>query len=497
MTELVTKHLPFIAEASNGISALRELILELAIQGRLLKREVVEPSWQMLKLPDVAAYRIGKTPPSKEARHWDDAGIPWVSISDMEHFTVLTDTSRKVSKEMAPETFKYPPVPAGSLLMSFKLTVGKISVLGVDAYHNEAIISLQPKDGVLRDYLMRVLPSIAKAGKTKDALMGATLNSASLAELIIPLPPPEEQVRIVAKVDELMALCDRLEADQADAEAAHAQLVQALLDSLTQATDFRASWQRLSEHFHTLFTTEASIDALKQTVLQVAVKGKLVPQIATDLPAGDFLNHNKISSRKDPDLVGWSITELGALGSVLGGATPSKANASYWIGDIPWVSPKDMKRSIIDDAEDHVSSAALQESSLKAIPPKSILMVVRGMILAHSFPVAVTTRTVTINQDMKALVPPPEIADYVLMFLQASKSEMVALVDRSSHGTCKLISEKLWSFKICLPPVAEQARIVAKVDELMALCDQLKAGLAEFRQLHAQLATALVKQAVA
>jgi type I restriction enzyme S subunit len=78
-----------------------------------------------------------------------------------------------------------------------------------------------------------------------------------------------------------MALCDRLEADQADAEAAHAQLVQALLDSLTQATDaadFRASWQRLSEHFHTLFTTEASIDALKQAVLQLAVTGKLTKQ---------------------------------------------------------------------------------------------------------------------------------------------------------------------------------------------------------------------------
>ena len=124
-------------------------------------------------------------------------------------------------------------------------------------------------------------------------------------------------------------------------------------------------------------------------------------------------------------------------------------------------------------------------------------MVVRGMILAHSFPVAVTARMVTINQDMKALVPPPEIADYLLMFLQASKPAMVALVDRSSHGTCKLISEKLWSFKVSLPPLAEQHRIVAKVDELMALCDRLKAHLAEARQQHAQLATVLVEQAIA
>ncbi|MFU7547992.1 restriction endonuclease subunit S, partial [Pseudomonas paraeruginosa] len=103
-----------------------------------------------------------------------------------------------------------------------------------------------------------------------------------------PLPPLAEQHRIVAKVDELMALCDRLEARQADADSAHAQLVQALLGSLTQASDaadFAQSWQRLAEHFHTLFTTESSIDALKQTLLQLAVMGKLVPQDPNDEPA--------------------------------------------------------------------------------------------------------------------------------------------------------------------------------------------------------------------
>ncbi|WP_341708665.1 restriction endonuclease subunit S, partial [Halopseudomonas sp.] len=145
----------------------------------------------------------------------------------------------------------------------------------------------------------------------------------------------------------------------------------------------------------------------------------------------------------------------------------------------------------------HISAKALAETSLKVVPPKSLLMVVRGMILAHSFPVALTAREVTINQDMKALVPPEEISDYLLMYLQAVKLLIVGLVDRSSHGTCKLISEKLWSHNICLPPLAEQHRIVAKVDQLMALCDQLKTHLSEARQLHEQLASTLVEQAVA
>jgi hypothetical protein len=107
-----------------------------------------------------------------------------------------------------------------------------------------------------------------------------------------PIPPLAEQHRIVAKVDELMALCDRLEAEQTDAGAAHAKLVATLLGTLTQsadAADLAANWQRLAEHFDTLFTTEASLDALKQTILQLAVMGKLVPQDPNDEPASELL----------------------------------------------------------------------------------------------------------------------------------------------------------------------------------------------------------------
>ena len=89
-----------------------------------------------------------------------------------------------------------------------------------------------------------------------------------------------------------MALCDRLEAEQADAGVAHAQLVATLLGTLTQSTDaadLAANWQRLAKHFDTLFATESSLDALKQTILQLAVMGKLVPQDPNDEPASELL----------------------------------------------------------------------------------------------------------------------------------------------------------------------------------------------------------------
>jgi type I restriction enzyme S subunit len=113
-----------------------------------------------------------------------------------------------------------------------------------------------------------------------------------MEKILVPVPPFAEQHRIVAKVDELMALCDRLEAEQGDAGAAHARLVATLLGTLTQSADaaeLAANWQRLAEHFDTLFTTDASLDALKQTILQLAVMGKLVPQDPNDEPASELL----------------------------------------------------------------------------------------------------------------------------------------------------------------------------------------------------------------
>lgn len=314
-----------------------------------------------------------------------------------------------------------------------------------------------------------------------------------------PLPPLAEQHRIVAKIDELMALCDQLEAGHVDAGDAHEKLVSHLLATLTasqDSTDFSASWQRIAAHFDMLFTTEASIDALKQTLLQLAVMGKLVPQDSNDEPASVMLKRYEVSSIKATSS-GWCHVPLGKLGVVYGGATPSKAKHEYWAGTIPWVSPKDMKRFYIDDAEDSVSENAVSETSLKIIPSGSLLMVVRGMILAHSFPVALTTCEVTINQDMKALLIPDEIKEYMLLYLRAMKHVFVGLVDRSSHGTCKIISEKLWAASVTIPPKKEQDRIAAKVDELMALCDRMKKRIADAGALQRKLADVIVAQAVA
>jgi type I restriction enzyme S subunit len=102
----------------------------------------------------------------------------------------------------------------------------------------------------------------------------------------------------------------------------------------------------------------------------------------------------------------WQLISLHQLGRWVGGGTPSKSNPSFWVKDgLPWVSPKDMKRLLIDDAEDHISEAAVRASTTNVIPKDSILVVTRSGILSHSLPVAKAARSVAINQDMKALIP--------------------------------------------------------------------------------------------
>ena len=153
---------------------------------------------------------IGKTPPRGETKYWANGKYPWVSISDMSDYGLVTTTKESVS-EYAKSLFGEIS-PVGTLIMSFKLTVGRTSLLNTSAYHNEAIISIYPfvdKNYQARNFLFHILPIISNLGDTKDAIKGKTLNSKSLNNLLLPLPPLNEQGRIVAMI-ELNYLFDKL-----------------------------------------------------------------------------------------------------------------------------------------------------------------------------------------------------------------------------------------------------------------------------------------------
>jgi type I restriction enzyme S subunit len=162
----------------------------------------------------------------------------------------------------------------------------------------------------------------------------------------------------------------------------------------------------------------------------------------------------------------WS--PLGELAEIHGGNTPSKGNAAFWGGLIPWVSPKDVKQREIRVTADHVTDAAVSEAGARLHEPGCVLVVVRGMILAHTVPSAVLRVRATINQDMKALRPIHGLLPaYLCHVMWALNDDILELVDRSGHDTRKLTTPKLEAFRIPVPSVAEQERLVRLMDHAL------------------------------
>ena len=161
-------------------------------------------NWCWCRFSNIVSMTIGKTPARGEQTYWINGKYNWVSISDMVDGDTISTTKEKVSDLAVKEIFSAPISEKGSLLMSFKLSIGKTSILDIDAYHNEAIITIRPvidKEYAMRNYLFKVLPLIANLGDSKDAIKGKTLNSKSLANLLIPLPPLQEQQRIIERIN--------------------------------------------------------------------------------------------------------------------------------------------------------------------------------------------------------------------------------------------------------------------------------------------------------
>ena len=223
------KLVPQIAAEGNAKDLLEEIKKEkakLIEEGKIKKEkplpEITEDeipfdipeNWCWCRLGEIVNYKMGKTPPRAESEWWGNKeDIPWISIADMVADGHINKTKEFMSWKAIKEVFNNTVSKAGTLIMSFKLTVGRVSILDIDATHNEAIISIYPyidSDYCTRNYLFKVLPLLSQNGETKDAIKGRTLNSTSLSNMLIPLPPLNEQKRIVAAIEKMLPLCEKL-----------------------------------------------------------------------------------------------------------------------------------------------------------------------------------------------------------------------------------------------------------------------------------------------
>ena len=226
----------------------------------------IPKNWRWVRFGQIVKLNMGKTPPRDDSRYWLNAKRNWVSISDMTNYGSIKTTKEQISEEAANSLMRESS-PINTLLMSFKLTVGRTAILDIEAYHNEAIVSIYPyidKKFMLRNYLFYTLPILANIGDSKDAIKGKTLNSKSLNNLLIPLPPLNEQQRIVEKIEELITHIE------------HYGKAQAELNTLNKNIK----------------------EQLKKSVLQYAIEGKLVPQDETEGTAEVLLEQIQAEKQK-------------------------------------------------------------------------------------------------------------------------------------------------------------------------------------------------------
>ncbi|AKK63244.1 hypothetical protein FE36_04985 [Xanthomonas oryzae pv. oryzicola] len=560
MTALLTRNLPLLAGAPNGIKKLRELILELAVRGKLVPQDPNdEPASELLQRIAGEKARLvaeGKIKKQKAQSERDDeekafdlpAGWALARLSDVVNVLngraykkeELLDNGTPVLRvgnlftsknwyysDLNLEEDKY--CNPGDLLFAWSASFGPFIWQGERSIYHYHIWKLDfyAKEQLSKHYLYNLL--LEQTQEIKAAGHGVSMvhmTKEKMEKLVVPVPPLPEQHRIVAKVDELMALCDRLDARQADADGAHAQLVQALLDSLTQARDaedFAQSWQRLAEHFHALFTTESSIDALKQTLLQLAVMGKLVPQDPSDEPASALVNRIRAEkqrclaeskARRQKDLAtdspleppfeapdGWEWQTIDDLLHVTGGVTLGRKLAGRKLMSKPYLRVANVQRGRLD--MDHIKEVEVPEDEVeKYLLQRGDLLITEGGDWDK------VGRTATWRDELpeclhqnhvfraRAVITDWEPRWAEMYLNSASAREYFA---GSSKQTTNLASINMTQLRACafpLPPLAEQHRIVAKLDQLMALCDQLKSRLSKARQVHECLANALIGQAL-
>ncbi|EHY79728.1 type I restriction-modification system subunit S [Stutzerimonas stutzeri ATCC 14405 = CCUG 16156] len=548
MTALLTDNLPLLAGAPNGIKKLRELILELAVRGKLVPQDPNdEPASELLKRIAEEKTRLvveGKIKKQKPLAKIEDQEKPFVIPTDWE-WVRLDSLLKKIGAGSTPlggkqayvakgvkflrsqnvwneglrlndvafipeathQKMSGTHVEAGDLLFNITgASIGRCAAVpsNFDTGNvSQHVTIIRPVSSNTQPFLHVVLVSQLVQQTVMDVQVGVSregLSIGKLSQFLIPFPPEAEQHRIVAKVDELMALCDRLEAQQADAESAHAQLVQALLDSLTQAADaedFAASWQRLAEHFHTLFTTESSIDALKQSLLQLAVMGKLVPQDPSEEPASELLQRiaverlDREGSRRSKSQVelreidgsekkfelpaGWEWVRLQQIVSVSSGdgLVSAKMNTE---GSVPVYGG--------NGVTGHHDRQNVEKETL-----------VIGRVGYYCGSIHLTPASAWVTDNALIVRFSERNIDKSFLFWLLKGTNLKEQENATAQPV--ISGRKIYPIVLAIPPLAEQRRIVAKLNQLMVLCDQLKTRLTQARRLNEQLATALVEQAVA
>jgi len=551
--ERLLAHFERISEAPDAIARLRRFILDLAVRGKLVEQdpedEPVEDLLQRIAVEKTSRRSVrARSTPDERVEGWCSIPASWNFVRLDKVCTVIMGSSPPGSTynkngdgvplingpvEFTPGPFgrttinQYTTDPSafceeGDFLVCVRgSTTGRTNIAAFRACIGRGVAAIQPmfEDKFIRLAIRVRQEAILQMGR---GIAFPSISREQLSGLPVPLPPLAEQHRIVAKVDELMALCDQLEAARQERQECRERLVAATLQRLNQPAEDPASFRQDAsfalEVLPNLTTTSAQIKQLRQTILNLAVRGKLVEQDPEDEPAVDLIR--KISEEK-PALLAkggfrsfdgklnrdgcafifgipstWEWCFLDDISAIGRGGSPRPIQA--FITDsqesMPWIKISDSSRGsvYINNTQERITLAGVSRSRI--VVPGDLLL---SNSMSFGFPY-ISMIEGCIHDGWLVIRTPEGLINklYLRLLLLSDHARAAFAIAASGAVVQNLNADKVRQLAIPLPPLAEQHRIVAKVDELMVLCDQLEQQLNQADQQRRRLLEAVLAEAL-
>ena len=559
-----------LIQSSESVHRLRRFILDLAVRGKLAPQDPNdEPASELLKRIAAEKARLVKArkakrekalPPISEdqtkvtlptgwfwcrlgnlsklvtsgsrgwAKYYSREGAIFVRMGNLskENYRLRLDHIQHVKPPSNREGTRT-QLDTGDLLISITGDVGMLGLIPEnfgEAYINQHTAMVRPVDEMKGHYLAEFFRSPFAQDQFNAPQRGIknSFRLTDITQFLVPLPPLAEQHRIVAKVDELMVLCDRLEAARAAREETRDRLATASLARLNTPDPEPAIFQRdvafALNNLTPLTTRPDQIKTLRQTILNLAVRGKLVPQDPNDEPASELLK--RISAEKArlvkageikkvkpqllilPDVpfnppVGWAWSTVGGICSKTGsGSTPRGGKSTYREKGIVFLR----SQNVYDDELRLHDVAYIDEATHARMPgtvvrPADLLLNITGGSTGRCCRVPDNFDEANVSQHVAIIrIAINGLQDFVHRLILSPYFQSFIFDEQTGAGRGGLPKNKMDRIPVALPPLAEQHRIVAKVDELMALCGRLEASLTNRDDTLVRLVGALLREAL-
>lgn len=415
----------------------------------------IPESWEWMRVGDVGSWSAGATP-SRQHPEYYEGEIPWLKTGDLND-GYITDIPEFVG-QLALEKTSLRLNPIGSVLMAmYGATIGKLGILKIEATTNQACCACIPYSCIENKYLFFYLMSQRK----NYISMGAggaqpNISKEKIVMSLIPVPPLDEQKRIVAKIEEILPYIDQY-------DKAYTKL----------------------ETFNKKFPED-----MKKSILQLAMQGKLVEQRPEEGTADELyeqivaekaqlIKDGKIKKEKPlPEITedeipfeipnSWKWVRIGDVGLLQTGTTPSKSHPEYFGSDIDFLSPGDISNGVISYGNQGLTEIGKEYA--RVVDAYSVIQVCIGGSIGKA---GINDRQVTFNQQMNSITP--YLINHKFLYYSLIGESFVKQIKANSTGTATpIINKTAWgNLIIPLPPLAEQKRIVAKIEELLPYCDQL------------------------